>query len=343
MIDVIIPARNEERDIGACLESLAGTSMARLLRPVVVDNGSSDATAALARRHGAQVLAGHGSVGRARNLGIAAGRSPLVAFLDAHCQVARGWPGGLLARLESSQAGAVGGPIEWRYLGASPPSTDELSWLRSPFAWLKTGNALFRRQVLDELRGFDESLPACEDVELCWRALLAGWPLALTDQDPVIHLDRRGRVGMLARFFRYGRGAARVGRRFGFGVGGGGFDPYALAYRLGAFWDRWSGPRVAVWQPLKRPPLPRTDLKPADDLACWYSQADTLWLATRQRRLEVGRQGALMWRCLTSSGDDAFEQLRARLGLEPARLQHELERFVSELVKEGFLQSLSGE
>lgn len=343
MIDVVIAARNEARDLSACLESLANTRMARWLRPIVVDNGSTDATVAVARRGQAQVLSGPGSVGRARNQGVAAGRSPLVAFLDAHCQVDTTWPEGLLARLESSQAGAVGGPIQWCYLDPTLPSNDELSWARSPFAWLKTGNALFRRQLLEELGGFDESLPACEDVELSWRALLTGWPLALTDQDPVIHLDRRGQIARLARFLRYGRGAARLGRKFGFRAAASGFDAGSLAYRLGTLWEQWFGPRVAAWQPPDRPALPRGALRPAGDLACWYTANDTLWLATRRRRLEVSSQGAHLWRYLTSARADAFDQLRARLGLEQALLQQEIESFASRLVAEGFLYRLSGE
>jgi len=79
---VIIPALNEEESIGRVIEAIP-----RHLEPdvIVVDNGSTDRTAEIARQHGARVVheprRGYGSACLA---GIAALRQPdIVAFLDA--------------------------------------------------------------------------------------------------------------------------------------------------------------------------------------------------------------------------------------------------------------------
>lgn len=52
-LTIAIPARNEERNLGDCLQAI-GTDFAASV--VVIDSGSIDATAALARSHGTVVI-----------------------------------------------------------------------------------------------------------------------------------------------------------------------------------------------------------------------------------------------------------------------------------------------
>ncbi len=90
-VKVVIPALDEEDAIGLVLEALprgrleVGGRSVEIAEVIVVDNGSRDATAAVARRHGARVVAeprrGYGSACLA---GIeAAGDCDVIAFLDA--------------------------------------------------------------------------------------------------------------------------------------------------------------------------------------------------------------------------------------------------------------------
>ena len=81
---------------------------------VVVDDGSSDGTAAVAARRGARVVRHRRRRGlaAARNSGVAAARGEIVAFTDDDCLPARGWLGGL--RRAWADAGhdvaGIGGP-----------------------------------------------------------------------------------------------------------------------------------------------------------------------------------------------------------------------------------------
>ncbi len=83
-VSVVIPAYNAERYIGEAIDSALAQSTPVEL--IVVDDGSTDATAAIASGYCDRVRCirlEHGGVTRARNRGLAAARHDLIAFLDA--------------------------------------------------------------------------------------------------------------------------------------------------------------------------------------------------------------------------------------------------------------------
>lgn len=89
LVSVVMPARDAAATIGTALDSLSAQSWQRL-EILVVDNGSSDATAAVVRARAARdarirLLDGHGEPGAyaARNLGVAAARGEFITVLDA--------------------------------------------------------------------------------------------------------------------------------------------------------------------------------------------------------------------------------------------------------------------
>src|SRR5438105_12532712 len=94
-VSVIVPARDAEATIGRTLDALARQAVDLEFEVIVVDNGSRDATPALAER--SQIVSkvirrrrGQGA-GAARNEGAAAARGELLAFVDADCEPAPGW------------------------------------------------------------------------------------------------------------------------------------------------------------------------------------------------------------------------------------------------------------
>ena len=90
-ISVVIPALNEEGEIEECLQSLTGQSFSDF-ELIVVDNGSTDSTCALARDYGARVIVEpRRGVSRARQAGFEAARGEIIASTDADTVVPSNW------------------------------------------------------------------------------------------------------------------------------------------------------------------------------------------------------------------------------------------------------------
>lgn len=121
-ISVVIPALNEEREIGECLESLACQTFTDF-ELIVVDNGSTDTTVSIARAYGVQVVhEPRRGPSYARDAGFQAARANIIATTDADTVVPLGW----LQRIyrafeEDSDVVAVFGPL--RTKSASAPTS----------------------------------------------------------------------------------------------------------------------------------------------------------------------------------------------------------------------------
>jgi glycosyltransferase involved in cell wall biosynthesis len=162
----VIAARDASATIGAALESVAGQSC-RPCEIIVVDDGSTDGTADLVeRQHSAVHVVRQANAGpsSARNRGLALAKGRLVGFLDADDL----WPPGALESLREPFAGrpdaaAVQGCVAdlWAEREGDPSA--------APRRALNVGAALFRREALLAVGGFDAALRSGEDFDLWLR------------------------------------------------------------------------------------------------------------------------------------------------------------------------------
>ncbi|MFE8938056.1 MULTISPECIES: glycosyltransferase family 2 protein [unclassified Streptomyces] len=210
-VSVVIPAHNSARTLDACLRSVYAQTHP-VHEVIVVDDGSTDATAEIARRHPCTLL-GDGvnrGVSAARNTGIAAATGDVLFFLDSDEALT---PGSVEAALEILRAdpacGCVHGVI------APEPLVDDgpVEWYKTLHAhwWRARGagvvqTALFAqaavpREVFARIGGFDESLRDSEDLELSDR-LAPHYRIVLTER-VAAHHDEEHRLGpLLAETYR---------------------------------------------------------------------------------------------------------------------------------------------
>ena len=177
MISIIIPAFNEERFLPDTLAHLNQAIADLLTTPehdietIVVDNASTDRTAAIARDAGARVISeSEHNIGRVRNAGAKAAMCNLLVFLDADTLI----PSDLLRRVVEVMAEptCLGGAVD---LDHQPARWVMRLYLRCwRFIGLCCGMAqggvqFCRRAGFDAVGGYDESIYMGEDVDFFWR------------------------------------------------------------------------------------------------------------------------------------------------------------------------------
>lgn len=207
-ISVIIPALNEERMIGRCLESLTKLDFAReRFEVILVDNGSRDKTLEIAKsfnnRMNVRILQVKGvRISALRNTGARAALGDIVAFLDADCLALSDWLDRILALAPADGAGVLGAhyllPEDSTWVGRTwhvyqeAPKSGEVSHIPA-------GDLIMRREDFLQLGGFDETIQTNEDYELCERARAAGMKVRAFPEIGVVHL---GTAQSLKVFFR---------------------------------------------------------------------------------------------------------------------------------------------
>lgn len=187
---VIVPAYNAAATLPECLAALR-RSRRQADEIILFDDGSTDATAQIARSYGARVISGEKraqgpAVGR--NLAAAAAAAPIVAFVDADVEVAPETLGKLEAPIASGQAVATFGSYD------SSPKSRRIAalyanlrhhWVhqhgRSEAFTFWSGIGAVRSDVLRAHGGFDTAFtkPSIEDIDLGVRIIESGGRIRL--------------------------------------------------------------------------------------------------------------------------------------------------------------------
>jgi GT2 family glycosyltransferase len=219
-ISFIVPVRNAAADLETCLQSIRRNESApHQVEVVVVDNGSSDGSAEVARRFGATVIVIEDArVSELRNRAALHATGEVLAFVDADNEIVSGWVAAALESLDATGVGLVGAlyraPADgtwvqraYGYLRGRPRGRHEIAWLNS-------GNIAVWRHAFEAVRGFDTTLEACEDVDLCHRIRAIGLRIVSDARlESVHHGDPRTLSELFASELWRGRDNLRVSFR----------------------------------------------------------------------------------------------------------------------------------
>ncbi len=196
-ISVIIPARNEEKTLGECLESLARMNFpAKDFEVIVVDNGSTDRTKEIAHSFSARLNLTvlekkDGNISAVRNLGARAARGKVFAFTDADCVVPLNWLGCVGELLTSPHIGIIGAhgliPEDSSWV-AKTWYRDVATAKRGEVSYVPALDLQVKRSVFLSVGGFDESLETNEDYEFCQRVRGEGFSIMGVPGIGVVHL-----------------------------------------------------------------------------------------------------------------------------------------------------------
>ncbi len=194
-IGIVAIGRNEGDRAKQCLQ----TAVSFVDDPslvVYVDSGSTDGSPDFARSLGVTVvdldLTKPFTAARARNAGYAelSKDVPFVQFLDADCELVDGWLATAVAALEADEKLAgVAGLRRERFPDATVYNKlCDLEW-NTPTGEAKAvgGDAMFRRTALDDVGGYDPTMIAGEEPEMCIRLRSKGWTLRRIESEMTLH------------------------------------------------------------------------------------------------------------------------------------------------------------
>jgi glycosyltransferase involved in cell wall biosynthesis len=194
-VTVVTPAFNAAATIGAAISSVAGQTF-RDAEMIVVDDGSTDATAAIVEAYGGPV-----HLVRQKNLGVAAARNrgireaagELIAFCDADDSFLPDHLERLVAVWDEHGGIATansywllpGGIGKTRYRGGFPkPDEQRRAILEQNFV---SPLSVFPRALLDEIGPFDEERRRAEDWDFWIRAIFAGHRVTLQPRPTALY------------------------------------------------------------------------------------------------------------------------------------------------------------
>jgi glycosyltransferase involved in cell wall biosynthesis len=220
-VEVVIPVYNGARTLGACLSALAAQTLpAHEFDVIVVDDGSTDDSAGVARRFARRVVSQtNAGAPAARNAGIRAATAEFVAFTDADCVPSRTWLARLLeaAQREPSALGAAGKTVGYRSESAAARFVDLMGGLDAArnlahpvFPFAPSANVLYRRCMLVEAGGFDERYATYDACDLHTRLRARfGNVFAYEPRALVLHRHRDGWRSYWRQQVGYGVGYAQ--------------------------------------------------------------------------------------------------------------------------------------
>ena len=144
MISFVIPAHNEEAALPRTIDAIHESARAggQSYEIIVVDDASTDATADMARRHGARVVpVQHRQIAATRNAGGRAALGDRLFFIDADTTINPRVVAGAMRRMDQ---GAVGGGVGVKFEGELPLYARLLESVRGHFrgGWRLCGRGL---------------------------------------------------------------------------------------------------------------------------------------------------------------------------------------------------------
>lgn len=210
LVSVIIPVWNSPVLLLGCLHALARQTLPRdRFEIIVVDNGSTDDTAAVARAEPGLIVLEEPSPGSyaARNRGLAEARGSYVAFTDADCVPAPDWlESALTVARRHPDFGVLAGRIElFDEIDSEAPVYGDYERLFSfPQSFARRGNCatanwLSRRETFETLGGFDERLKSGGDREMALRIRDAGLAPIYVPEMVVGHPVRASRAELVRK------------------------------------------------------------------------------------------------------------------------------------------------
>ena len=215
VISVVVPCYNVASEVTALLSCLATQNFDQPWEIVFADNRSTDDTVSVIEQFDGELppykivsapdIAG---AGYARNVGVDQCDAPYIAFCDGDDEIPQDWVRKMYAAV--AEYGFVGCRIEETaftkkkfagLMGGDVGGSYSLGFL--PFTG--AGAMGIRKDIFQEVGGFNSHLRYCEDIDLCYRVQLSGHALYVDSSNKIFYKARETEWALLKQRFKWGR------------------------------------------------------------------------------------------------------------------------------------------
>jgi O-antigen biosynthesis protein len=222
-VSVVVCTHNGQSTLTECLARLTTLAYPDF-EVIVVNDGSGDASAEIAKSHGVRLVeTAHRGLSHARNVGIANATGEIVAFLDDDAYPDHDWLYYIAASLRVNGHAGVGGPniapdddgLVAECVAAAPGGPIHVLISDREAEHVPGCNMAFRKSALVEIGGFDERFRvAGDDVDICWRLQESGRTLGFSAGAVVMHRRRDSIRRYLRQQYGYGEAEALLERKW---------------------------------------------------------------------------------------------------------------------------------
>jgi len=206
-VSIVVITMNEEENIKTCLDSLRSLDYAGEIEIIVVDS-STDNTPGIARayKNVKVIQTEKQGFAKARNTGIKHSKFPFIAFTDADCIVPKDWLSTLMPYFKKQDIAGVGGnaypPANTGFFGRCVaclgiPAGGSIgldaciNFSNGNASALVTCNAVFRKEILQEIKGFSSEFKyGGEDTNLSDKIRAKNYKLLYVKPSYVFHKPR---------------------------------------------------------------------------------------------------------------------------------------------------------
>lgn len=224
---IVIPTFNDEATLEACLDSIESMDYAGSYNTIIVDGHSDDNTVDIAEEYNCDIIyEDKGTISFARELGVQAAEGEFIAFTDADCVVPEDWLSTLIKHFDNEgEVAAVGGPNrtpedDTAFAKSVGDVLSLLSGVGARYGFEgeeareiyhnPTCNVVYRREIIEEVGGFNHDLITVDDEEMDYRIREKGYKILYTPDAAVQHYRRPSWKSFLKMGYRYGIGRAQA-------------------------------------------------------------------------------------------------------------------------------------